>query len=74
MNPPRRDLFARFSGTSMATPIVAGAVALVIGLLRLEGRPTDPTAVRQYLLQNCVSSVPHSHMVVGRGRLDMSRA
>ncbi|WP_417914553.1 S8 family serine peptidase [Candidatus Electronema sp. JM] len=42
----------RRSGTSFAAPIVTGIAALLLSLLRQQGRQASPHAVREVLLQN----------------------
>jgi len=71
-NPPRHLLFARLSGTSMATPIVAGAVALLIEHHRRQGLPTDPASVRGALLSRAVTTMPFPPLEIGVGRLDLA--
>lgn len=73
-NPTRNDLFARKSGTSMATPIVAGAAALAIQKRMLAGQPWTPAIIRNDILTMGVVGVPAvpPHLpttVVGAGRL-----
>jgi serine protease AprX len=65
------SLFDRMSGTSMATPIVAGAAALVIQARRLAGLSTAPAVVRNVLLSEAVSPLGHPANVVGAGRLNI---
>ncbi len=45
----------RRSGTSFATPIVSGIVALLLSLQRQRGQSPDPDAIREALLQSAVS-------------------
>jgi len=68
-NPSRAVLFDRMSGTSMATPIVAGAVALLIQIEQDAGRPWDPAGLRQGLLGNATSPMALPPNLVGAGRL-----
>lgn len=67
--PQRGDLFDRKSGTSMATPIVAGAVALLIQQRRQQGLSDDPASVRAALLANAIASLLLPPAEVGAGRL-----
>jgi serine protease AprX len=68
-NPHRSTLFGRKSGTSMATPIVAGAVALIIEEAKSMGHAWSPTTVRQALLTTGVVSMSLPANVAGHGRL-----
>lgn len=72
-NPPRALLFGRKSGTSMATPIVAGAAALIIQGLKQNGVQWTPAMVRQILTQNAVQAIPAlaAHQI-GSGRLHLA--
>ncbi len=70
-NPPRALLLDRMSGTSMATPIVAGAVALLIQLYQQQGTPFTPSRVRQDLLAGVIA-LPFPVHEVGAGLLDTS--
>ncbi len=67
--PPRSMLFGRKSGTSMATPIVAGAAALVVQQYLTSGSPWTPAIVRSALLARGVRAIPFPANVVGDGRL-----
>jgi len=69
-NPPRGLLFGRKSGTSMATPIVAGAAALIMQHLRARGLPTTPADMRRELLRT-IEGLPFPANVVGVGRIDL---
>src|SRR5262249_37183235 len=55
-NAPRGLQFGVKSGTSMATPAVAGACALLIEAARAEGRPDDPDTIRSLLLSRHVEA------------------
>jgi hypothetical protein len=48
-NPDRSELFTRKSGTSMATPAVAGLAALMIQRLRAAGKTPTPAGVKRAL-------------------------
>lgn len=71
--PRRADLFARASGTSMATPIVAGALALVRQARREQGLSVAPRAIRKAFLEQAVTGMPFPANVVGAGRVDLGR-
>ncbi|MFF8803074.1 MULTISPECIES: S8 family serine peptidase [unclassified Methylobacterium] len=69
----RVDLFSRESGSSMATPIVAGAVALLLEHCRERGDPTTPATIKKLLLAQSTSGLAQPPNVVGEGRLDLAR-
>lgn len=69
---PRALLFGRKSGTSMATPIVAGVAALIMEDRRNRGLPTEPTDMRTELLR-ATSPLAHPANVVGSGLGDLAR-
>ncbi len=72
-NAPRALLFGRKSGTSMATPIVAGAAALIIQGLKQNGVQWTPAMVRQILTQNAVQALPQlAANLIGSGRLHLT--
>ena len=71
-NPSRNDLFFRLSGTSMATPMVAAACALIIQSRRSQGLSAKPEEVRSDLLARCVTKLAYDANVVGAGRLNMA--
>ncbi len=70
--PSRSQLFAPSSGTSMATPIVTGAAALIMEDRRAQGLPTEPGDIRQALLQRTVTATADPATIAGAGRLDLS--
>ena len=68
-------LFGYGSGTSVATAVVAGALALVVERRRAQGLACSPADVRTELLSRCVRS-PDSAIgpdAAGAGVLDLSR-
>lgn len=71
-NPLRSDLFARKSGTSMATPIMAGAAALVVQSFRDANRAWTPDDVKNRLLNDGIAGIAFPPNEVGAGRLDVS--
>jgi len=68
----RAELFARLSGTSMATPMVAGAVALILQDRLAKGLDVSPDAIRSALLSDASSQLDQSAQIVGVGRLDLA--
>lgn len=68
-NPPRSSLFARDSGTSMATPFVAGAVALLIQKRVEAGVAWTPDIISQDLLSGGLGALIGTADEVGGGRL-----
>jgi subtilisin family serine protease len=69
--PLRSHLFDRKSGTSMATPVVAGAAALIMQDRRAKGLPDTPADMRAALLNEAVTALPYSANTVGGGRVDL---
>ena len=68
----RGDITTRLSGTSMATPIVAGAVALLAQKRKDEGLPRDAAAIRKILLTQCFRPLSAGSSEVGVGRLELA--
>jgi serine protease AprX len=71
-NPTRFDLFGRKSGTSMATPIVAGVAALLIQRHLKAGMSWSPGQIRRELAA-ATAKLDHDVRVVGTGRIDLAR-
>jgi cyanobactin maturation PatA/PatG family protease len=68
---------ARASGTSLATPIVSGVAALLLGLQLRSGEEPDPLAVRAALLASadpCELEDPHACKRFLSGKLNIERA
>ena len=70
-DPARALLFGRDSGTSMATPLVAGAAALILQRAKIDGTAVTPAFVRQQLLARGVGALTQSATEIGAGRLDL---
>ncbi|MCU1350435.1 MAG: hypothetical protein JWO56_3465 [Acidobacteria bacterium] len=71
--PPRARLFARLSGTSMATPAVAGAAAVLIGRRKRDGRTWTNVEIKDELIRTGVVALPFGHNEGGAGRLSFAR-
>lgn len=67
--PKRALLFDRDSGTSMATPMVAGAAALIIQRFQQNGIAWTPAMVRNELVTRGVAGLPLPKHQIGAGRL-----
>ncbi len=67
-SPSRSDIFARDSGTSMATPVVAGVAALLAQRMQRAGDKPTPAALRRALLR-AAEPLPFGVEAVGRGRI-----
>jgi subtilisin family serine protease len=63
----RSDIFARSSGTSMATPVVAGIAALLGQRMERRGRKASPSALRRTLMR-AAHPLPYGNATVGHGR------
>lgn len=68
-SPSRSDLFGRKSGTSMATPIVTGSIALLVQQYKTQGISWNPQLVMSDLLTRGVVAVPSLPNTTGGGRL-----
>jgi serine protease AprX len=73
MSPGR--LFGFGSGTSVATAVVAGALALLVERRRAQGLPCSPAEIRHEVLGRCVRPVDATRVSNGGGAgvLDLSR-
>jgi subtilisin family serine protease len=68
----RVDLFTRDSGTSIATPIVAGALALVMQDHRERGLSVTLKAMMEAVEAGAVTAIGLPFNAVGHGRIDMT--
>jgi serine protease AprX len=68
----RSDLSVSLSGTSMATPIVAGVVALIRQRRASTGQDVSSTAIQQELLGGGFRHLTNSPLEVGFGRLNIA--
>jgi subtilisin family serine protease len=70
-NAPPSALFGRKSGTSMATPIVAGVAALMVQNALEAGRPIEASKIRDSLVQHA-AAVADGVNVAGAGRVTLT--
>ena len=68
----RADLNISMSGTSMATPIVAGVVALILQRRNLAGLGTTPAELRAELLTRGFRHLGRPASEIGVGRLNLA--
>lgn len=68
----RALLFGAKSGTSMATPAVAGACALLVQHSVEQGLPVDPVSIKAMLFADHISPIGGPSTVTGGGRLSLS--
>ena len=66
----RGAIFARDSGTSMATPVVAGVAALLAQRMERAGREATPAALRRALMR-AAQPLPFGREAVGTGRTSL---
>ena len=71
-DPARDRLFARLSGTSMATPVVAAAAALLIGRRQREGLSWTHADIKEELTTTGVVELAFGPNVSGAGRLSLA--
>jgi subtilisin family serine protease len=72
-HPPRASLFARDSGTSMATPFVAAAVALLVQKNVEAGGSWTPDLIKQQLLSGGLAALIGRADEIGSGRLFLGK-
>lgn len=82
--PGEDSCWAFYQGTSMATPHVAGAAAVVIDAFRTDGRDYTPEDIRSAIVNTAEEGVLTSHLdgttvvkdynIVGAGQLDLDSA
>jgi subtilisin family serine protease len=70
-NPARNLLSARMSGTSMSTPVVAGAAALAIQQRKRSNVSWSPQDIRDDLLNRGCAPLQAAALEVGAGRLSL---
>ena len=68
-DPANDKAFVLFGGTSMATPMVAGAAALAEEKMRSNGGPPDPFSVKSVLMSSA-KDLGNDPFVQGAGRVD----
>jgi subtilisin family serine protease len=68
---PESSLFGPLTGTSVATPVVAGALALLFQRRQSQGASLEPVAVVDELLQNGLAPLGLQPLISGKGRLDL---
>lgn len=66
------SLFGRESGTSLSTPFVAGAVALIIQRKMIAGESWTPASIKKELLTQYTEPMDYDTTIVGRGRLRLN--
>ncbi|MCE7733992.1 MAG: S8 family serine peptidase [Candidatus Heimdallarchaeota archaeon] len=60
--------YAAFSGTSMASPMTAGAVATIISALRANAIPYNPGLIKAVLMNNATNQ-GYDELTQGKGRI-----
>lgn len=69
---PRSLLFDRESGTSMATPVVAGSLALILEHRRSQGLATTPGELVDLLTRSLAAPMDAPAEAVGTGPVDLA--